>query len=1028
MSATVCWGRTRNRDCILYPGKGTVVLIRPAQIFYERIKLTLHVDGATFNFGDGGLNSAQTGVGWSNSGLTWSDGDTVELKITVSEDAEVALTSDPGADDTYAIGDAIEATATFGQTVTVTGTPQIEMQVGGETRTADYASGSGLTNLVFSYTVVEGDLDADGVAVEKGLIDLNGGTILVGTTAAGRIHGAVSASTDHKVDGVRPIFVSAETNEAGTRFFVTFSEPISEVDLTSVALSTGTSLTVIEIDGAVVELDTATNFAHGRTLTIHLAFDAVRDLAGNPNSSSGNNPITNNVLAVCGTLPTDRLWSACLMVGQFGDGNVRGYQGSPSIGTLAPATFDVGTTTYTVTHLFRREDTGSGAYVRIILSPILSEDDAGNLTLHIGDDTSFSFADATYSTGTGISRHEWTLSTALDWSVGDAIEVGITQEEQANTAPSFLLESATREVAENSAAGVDVGGPVTATDTDTGDTLTYTLEGTDAASFNIDASSGQIQTKAGVTYDHELQPEYSVTVKADDGNGGTDTIAVTIDIADVDEPPSAPDAPTVSAVSGTTDSLLVGWSAPDNSGKPDIEFYDLQYRKGTTGNWIDGPQDETGTSATISGLDEDSAYQVQVRATNDEGDGAWSSPGSGSTNAPADEMGETTVPADWSLIPTGLGPGDSFRLLFIGTTTRNASSSDIDVYNSFVQDLVAMSGHADIKAFSGTFRMLGSTETVDTRDNTGTTGTGVPIYWLGGAKVADDYADFYDGGWDEEATGARESGDSVTIGNTWKIWTGSAHDGTEAMSTINNVTTSRALGNSGNQWVMQGSPNGSDSDHGPIESDTAGRNTTNGVYGLSGVFTASNQPIANNPPAFSSAASFSVDENQTDAGTVMAEDPDAVDTVTYAGHRRRGPGAVPDRRVQRRADLCGGARPRGPRRRRWQQRLSGDRHRHRGDGRPCDDDRPGHHRDRDRRGRNARRGRCGSHLDAEGGDRHLRPRRDHRGHADLRPGGDRDRHAAHQIADWRRRYPEPEVGELRRRYGDHGAAVHLRRC
>ena len=32
-------GRTRNRDCILYPGKGTVVLIRPAQTFYERINL-----------------------------------------------------------------------------------------------------------------------------------------------------------------------------------------------------------------------------------------------------------------------------------------------------------------------------------------------------------------------------------------------------------------------------------------------------------------------------------------------------------------------------------------------------------------------------------------------------------------------------------------------------------------------------------------------------------------------------------------------------------------------------------------------------------------------------------------------------------------------------------------------------------------------------------------------------------------------------------------------------------------------------
>ena len=39
MRATVCWGSIRNRDCILYPGAGTVVKIRPAQTFYERIKV-----------------------------------------------------------------------------------------------------------------------------------------------------------------------------------------------------------------------------------------------------------------------------------------------------------------------------------------------------------------------------------------------------------------------------------------------------------------------------------------------------------------------------------------------------------------------------------------------------------------------------------------------------------------------------------------------------------------------------------------------------------------------------------------------------------------------------------------------------------------------------------------------------------------------------------------------------------------------------------------------------------------------------
>ena len=93
-------------------------------------------------------------------------------------------------------------------------------------------------------------------------------------------------------------------------------------------------------------------------------------------------------------------------------------------------------------------------------------------------------------------------------------------------------------MAENSTAGTNVGAPVTATDADSGDTLTYTLDGTDAASFDIVSTSGQIQTKSGVTYDYETKSSYAVIVKADDGNGGSDTIMVTITVTDVDESPS----------------------------------------------------------------------------------------------------------------------------------------------------------------------------------------------------------------------------------------------------------------------------------------------------------------------------------------------------------------------------------------------------------------------------------------------------------------------------------------------------------
>ena len=201
-----------------------------------------------------------------------------------------------------------------------------------------------------------------------------------------------------------------------------------------------------------------------------------------------------------------------------------------------------------------------------------------------------------------------------------------------NVAPVFSDgASATRSVAENTAAGENVGAALTATDTDTGDTLTYTLEGAGAASFDIVSTSGQIRTRSGVTYDHEARSSYSVTVKADDGNAGTATVAVTITVTDVAEPPAAPAAPAVTATSASTTSVDVAWTAPANPGKPAISGYDLRYRVGNSGSWTDGPQNRTGASASIASLTAGTSYQVQVRATNAEGDGPWSDSGSGST-------------------------------------------------------------------------------------------------------------------------------------------------------------------------------------------------------------------------------------------------------------------------------------------------------------------------------------------------------------------------------------------------------------
>ena len=171
-----------------------------------------------------------------------------------------------------------------------------------------------------------------------------------------------------------------------------------------------------------------------------------------------------------------------------------------------------------------------------------------------------------------------------------------------------------------------IGDPVAATDADD-EPLTYSLGGTDAGKLDFLASSAQLRTKANERYDFEAQPSYAVTVTVDDGTVSV-SAAVTISLTDVDEPPLAPAAPTVTATPNATDSLSVSWSAPSNTGRPAIDSYDLQYREGTTGTWTDGPQNVSGTSTTIAGLAADpAAYQVQVRATNDEGDGPWSPTG-----------------------------------------------------------------------------------------------------------------------------------------------------------------------------------------------------------------------------------------------------------------------------------------------------------------------------------------------------------------------------------------------------------------
>ena len=190
-----------------------------------------------------------------------------------------------------------------------------------------------------------------------------------------------------------------------------------------------------------------------------------------------------------------------------------------------------------------------------------------------------------------------------------------------------------------------------------------------------------------------------------------------------------------------------------------------------------------------------------------------------------------------ALAPSGLAVGDSFRLLFATSGARDAATADIDDYNGFVQSEAA-AGHADIQAYSSLFTVVASTEDTDARDNTRTTYAddegGVPIYWLGGSKVADDYQDFYDGDWDDEANPKDQSGNSRSLtGSANYPFTGSGHDGTEA---IFDHSLSYALGSTQSQ-VRVGKPNDGGTGSGPLSSMTnSGYLDPHPFYALSPVF------------------------------------------------------------------------------------------------------------------------------------------------------------------------------------------------
>ena len=352
-------------------------------------------------------------------------------------------------------------------------------------------------------------------------------------------------------------------------------------------------------------------------------------------------------------------------------------------------------------------DSGSGAFTRV-------EVPTGSA------DRSVVITGLTAGTRYDVQVRAQTPELASDWSSSGT---GSPNPDQANRNPAFSGGSRSFSVAENTAPGADVGDLVAALDQD-GDTLTYSLEGVDADSFDIIVTNaaGQIQTKAALN--HEDKASYSVAVRTRDGRGGTAAVNVTIRVTDVDgEAPDTPFAPVVTAISST--SIQVNWDEPANEGPP-INDYDYRYKAFGDTDWTEASNTTiSARTVTIDGLTASTSYDVEVRAKNAEGASEWSNPGNGATNAPgANNLpvfsdGTSATRSVSAAAATGTSIGDP-------VAATDADTADTITYSIEGRDAASFAINektGQILTKSGVTLIIGETYTVtvaadDTKDTT----------------------------------------------------------------------------------------------------------------------------------------------------------------------------------------------------------------------------------------------------------------------------------------------------------------------
>ncbi|MDD9798757.1 MAG: VCBS domain-containing protein, partial [Alphaproteobacteria bacterium] len=223
--------------------------------------------------------------------------------------------------------------------------------------------------------------------------------------------------------------------------------------------------------------------------------------------------------------------------------------------TITVEDVDEAATAFTLSHTSSSADPGTSTY-RKLADIDITDDALGANTIHLTGAHSNYFkivleADGSYAlylkagqTLTQATTYTVTLTFTTTGTGTTPAPIEYSLNIASNDPPAFNPLPTDLMLDENqdgSNTAIDIGGPVTATDTDTQGPITYSLSGAPAG-FTIDPATGQIRyTGAGFDYETLTAQERSIsfTVIATSADGGRTEQDVTITVEDVDEAATA---------------------------------------------------------------------------------------------------------------------------------------------------------------------------------------------------------------------------------------------------------------------------------------------------------------------------------------------------------------------------------------------------------------------------------------------------------------------------------------------------------